>query len=128
MFQGARGEGIQSHLNELQRWAQAMAISGDTRDGHETLRLLLQPPRSLCTSTGHYPYLPSREPVQPATTRVPDPRTTFPGEHMACLRVLQRHTGLCCCRLALRSVPLPPPGLSESEPLISYYFNPILSE
>ena len=41
------------------------------RDGHETLRLLLQPPRSLCASTGHYPHLPSREPVQPATARLP---------------------------------------------------------
>ena len=37
---------------------------------HETLRLLLQPPRSLCTSTGHYPHLPSWELVQPATARV----------------------------------------------------------
>ena len=42
----------------------------DTRDGDETLRLLLQPPGSLCASTGHYPHLPSREPVQPATARV----------------------------------------------------------
>ena len=40
-------------------------------DGHETLRLLLLPPRSLCASTGHYPHRPSREPVQPATARVP---------------------------------------------------------
>ena len=38
---------------------------------HEMLRLLLPPPRSLCASTGHYPHLPSREPVQPATARVP---------------------------------------------------------
>ena len=47
-------------LNKLQRWAQAMAITADPRDGHETLRLLLPPPRSLCASTGHYPHRPSR--------------------------------------------------------------------
>ena len=46
-------------LNELQRWARAAAISADPRDGHETLRLLLQPPRSLCASIGHSPHLPS---------------------------------------------------------------------
>ena len=40
-------------LNELQRWTQGAAISVDTRDGHEMLRLLLQPPRSLCAGTGH---------------------------------------------------------------------------
>ena len=38
---------------------------------HEKLRLLLPPPRSLCVSTGHYPHLPSREPVPPTTARVP---------------------------------------------------------
>ena len=58
-------------LNELQRQARAAAISADPRDGHEMLRLLLQPPRSLCASTGHYPHLPSWEPVQPTTARVP---------------------------------------------------------
>ena len=58
-------------LNELLRRVQAVAISADTRDGQEMLRLLLEPPRSLCVSTGHYPHLPSREPVQPATARVP---------------------------------------------------------
>ena len=59
------------HLNELQRRARAAAISADTRDRHEMLRLLLQPPRSLCASTGHSPHLPSWEPAQPATARVP---------------------------------------------------------
>ena len=59
------------HLNELQRRARAAATSADPRDGHGTLRLLLSPPRSLCVSTGHYPHRPSREPVQPATVRVP---------------------------------------------------------
>ena len=61
----------ESCLNELQRWARATAISADPRDGHETLRLLLPPPRSLCASTGHPPHCPSQEPVQPATARVP---------------------------------------------------------
>ena len=58
-------------LNELQRWVRTVANSTDTRDGHETLRLLLQPPRSLCTSTGHYPQLPSRKTGKPTTARVP---------------------------------------------------------
>ena len=72
LFPGARGEGIKSRrLNKLQRRARAAAISADPRDGHETLRLLLPPPRSLCASTGHSPHLPSWEPVQPATARVP---------------------------------------------------------
>ena len=58
-------------LNKLQRRVRATAISVYTRDRHETLRLLLLPPRSLCASPGHYPHLPSREPVQPATARLP---------------------------------------------------------
>ena len=58
-------------LNELQRQARATAISVDPRDGHEMLRLLLQPPRSLCANTGHYPHLPCRDPVQPTTARLP---------------------------------------------------------
>ena len=66
------------HLNELQRWVWAVAISADTRDGHETLRQLLQPPRSLCASTGHYPHPFSRDLVQPATARVPWSRDNFP--------------------------------------------------
>ena len=61
---GCTRRGDSEHrLNELQRRARAAAISKDTRDGHETLRLLLQPPRSLCASKGHYPYFPSWEPV-----------------------------------------------------------------
>ena len=44
----------------------------------ETLRLLLPPPRSLCASTGHYPHLPSRKPVQRANARVPWSRGNFP--------------------------------------------------
>ena len=67
----ARRGDSERRLNKLQRLARAMAISADPRDGHETLRLLLPPPRSPCASTGHSPHLPSREPVQRATARVP---------------------------------------------------------
>ena len=59
----ARRGDSERRLNELQRRAQAVANSADPRDGHETLRLLLPPPRSLCASTGHSPHRPSREPV-----------------------------------------------------------------
>ena len=69
---GCARRGDSEHpLNELQRQAQAMAISADPRDGQETLRLLPPPPRSLCASTGHSPHHPSWEPVQPTTARVP---------------------------------------------------------
>ena len=54
-----------------QRRARAAVIGAGPRDGHEMLRLLLPPPRSLCVSTGHSPHRPSWEPVQPATARVP---------------------------------------------------------
>ena len=67
----ARRGDLEHCLNEFQRLAQDAAISADTRNRHETLRLLLPPPRSLCASTGHYPHLPSWEPGQPATARVP---------------------------------------------------------
>ena len=75
----ARRGDSEHRLKELKRWARAAAISADTRDGRETLRLLLQPPRSLCASTGHYPHLPSREPMQPAPGRVLGSRDNFPG-------------------------------------------------
>ena len=68
---GCAKRGDSEHcLNKLQRCAKATAISMDTRDGYETQMLLLQSPRNLCASTGHYPHLPSWEPVQPATARV----------------------------------------------------------
>ena len=54
-----------------QRRTRAVVISAHLRDRQETLRLLLPPPKSLCASTGHYPHHPSREPVQPATARLP---------------------------------------------------------
>ena len=60
-----------SYQRGPQRRARAAAISADPRDGQQTLRLLLPPPRSLCASTGHSPHRPSQEPVQPATARVP---------------------------------------------------------
>ena len=66
----ARRGDSENCLNELQRRAGAAAISTDPRDGHETLRLLLQSPRSLCATIGHYPQLLSQEPVQPTTARV----------------------------------------------------------
>ena len=115
-------------LNKLHRWARSAAISADTRDGHEMLRLLLQPPRSLCASTGHYPHLPSWEPVQPATVRVSRSRDKFPRRThsmpqevaMSCQPLLPQ------ARPAFYALPLPR-GVSQS-PLISCYFNPILSE
>ena len=93
-----------------------MAISADNRDGHETLRLLLQSPRILCATTGHYPHLPSWEPVQVPLPGSRDPGTTSLGEHMVHLRLLQCHAGLCQRRLAQHSVPLTPTRLSEPEP------------
>ena len=67
----ASREDSEHHLNELHRRVRSAAISAELRDGHETLRLLLQPPRSLYASTGHYPHLPSWKPVPPAIARVP---------------------------------------------------------
>ena len=114
---GCARRGDSEHcLNKFQRWAQATAISVDTRDGHEMLRLLLPSPRSLCASTGHYPHLPSQETVKPPLPGSHDPGSTSPGEHMARFRLLQCHAGLCCQRLAPHSIPLPLPGLSEPEP------------
>ena len=107
---------MEHRLNELQKWARGTTISEDTRDGHEMLKLLLQPPRSLCARTGHYPTSPPRILCSPPLPGSRDPGTTSPGEPMAHLRLLQHHAGLCCHRLTLHSVPLPPPGLSELEP------------
>ena len=71
ILSGCARRGVsERRLKELQRRAQAAAISADPRDGHGTLKLLLPPPRSLCASTGHSPHLPSREPMQPANARV----------------------------------------------------------
>ena len=67
----ARRGDSECRLNELQRRVRAAAISTDPRDGRETLGQLLPPPKILCASTGHSPHRPSREPVPPATARVP---------------------------------------------------------
>ena len=101
----------------------------DTRDGHKTLRLLLQPPRSLYASTGHYPHLPTQEAVQPTTARVPWSRDKFPRRThgTARLRLLQSHDSLCRRRLTPHSIPSLPPVWVSHSPLISCYFNPILS-
>ena len=45
---------VEHRLNEFHRQARAAASSADPGDGHATLMLLLQPPRILCASTGHY--------------------------------------------------------------------------
>ena len=69
---GCTRRGDSQHCqNELQRWVRAVIISADARGWHEILRLLLPPPKSLCARTGHYPHLPSWEPVQSTTARVP---------------------------------------------------------
>ena len=105
-----------------------MAISSDTRDGHEMLRLLLQPPRSLRASTGHYPHLPSQDPVQPATARVPWSRDNFPG------RTQGTPQAVATSRRPLRAAGshrIPYPSLRQAwvsqSHLISCFFNPILS-
>ena len=102
-------------LSKLQRWAQAMAISLDPRDRHEMLTLLLLPPKILCASTGPYPHTP-RSLCSPPLPGTRDPGTTSLGECTVHLKLLQHHSSLCHCRLALHSVPLPCPSLSEPEP------------
>ena len=93
------------HLNKLQRRARAAAISAGPRDGRETLGLLLPPPKSLCASTGHYPHLPSGSLCSPPLPGSRDAGTTSLGECTACLRLLQRHAGLCRSRLAPHPYP-----------------------
>ena len=82
------------------------------------LRLLLPPPKSLCESTGHSPHRPSWEPVQPATARVPLFRDNFPGRMHGAPQVAatSRRPPPPQARPA-SSLPIPPPGLSEPEPL-----------
>ena len=103
-------------LNELQRWAQAAAISADPRDRHETIRLLLPPPRSLCEhrSLSTPPLLGTS-----AARHCQGPviRGQLPRENTrhasGCCNVTH---GLCCRRLTPHSIPLPLPSLSEAEP------------
>ena len=113
----ARRGDSERRLNELQRREQAVVISADPRDGRETLGLLLPPPKSLCVSTGHSPHLPSREPVQPATARVPGSGDNIPGRTHCAPRAgaMSRRPRPPQARPA-SSVPLPPRGLGEPEP------------
>ena len=71
------------------------------------------PPGSLCS-----PPLPGSR----------DPGTASLGERMACLRLVQRHAGLCRCRLAPPPLypSLPAAWVSQS-PRSSCSFNPVLS-
>ena len=132
----ARRGDSECHLHELQRRARAAAISTDHRDGHETLRLLLPPRRTLCASTGHYPHRPSWEPVQPTTAKLLWSRDNFPrrthgAPHAAAtsrLRLLQRHAGLCRRRLAPHPYPSLPPAWVSQSPRSSCSFNPVLCE
>ena len=104
------------------------SISMDPRDGHETLRLLLQPPRSLCASTHHYPHLPSWEPVQPATARVLWSRHNFPGRTHGTsgwCNVMQASATAGSPRILYPS--LPQVWVSHSA-RSSWSFNPVLSE
>ena len=115
-FRGHEETGFRAPPKQAPEMGMSRGYQHGPRDRHETLRLLLQPPRSLNASTGHYPYLPSREPVHPPPLPWSrDPGTTSPGEHTSCLRLLQCHASLCCHRLTPHSVPLLPPGLSEPD-------------
>ena len=106
-------------LNELQRRARAVAISADPSDGRETLGLLLPPPKSLCASTGHSPHRPSREPVQPATARVPGSGDNIPGRtHCApqAGATLRRPRPPKARPASSVPLPLPPRSLGDPEP------------
>ena len=96
-------QNAEHHLNELQRRMWATAIISDPRDGHETLTLLLQPPRILCASRGHIHTSPPGSLCSPPLPGSRDPGTSSRGEHTVHLRLFQRHTGLCCCRFAPHS-------------------------
>ena len=72
----------------------------------------ISPPGSLCS-----PPLPGSR----------DPGTTSLGEHMVCLRLLQCQASLCHHRLTPHSITLPSTARVSQSPLISCYFNPILS-
>ena len=63
--------GLRAPLKGAPEMGTSRSYQHGPRDRHEMLRLLLQPPRSLCASTGHHAHLPSRDPVQPSTARVP---------------------------------------------------------
>ena len=112
-------------LNQLQRWVRAAALSLDSRDGHETLTLLLQPPRILCASTGHYPHaLPTPTPPPGACEARHCQGSVIQGQLPGRTRCASG-----CCNVTpasaaagsphipiITTIPLPPPGMSEPEP------------
>ena len=102
-------------LNELQRWVRAAAISVDTRDGHETLRLCCSHQEACVQSQVTIHTSAPGSLCSPPLPGSCDPGTTSPGEHMAHLRLLQCHASLCHHRFTLNSIPLPPPNLSEPD-------------
>ena len=92
-----------------------MAISSDTRDRHETISLLLQPPRSpVQAQVTVHTSLPGRL-CSPPLPWSRDPGTTSLGEDTARLRLVQLHGSLCHHRLAPHSIALPPHSLHEPE-------------
>ena len=108
------------HLSKLQRWAQAAAISSDPRDGHETLRLLLPPPRILCATTGHYPH--PHPPGACAARHCQGPviQGQLPWENTwhasGCCNVMAASATAGSPRISIMTtVPHPLPGLSEQE-------------
>ena len=113
-------------LNKLQRWVQAVAISSDTRDRHETLMLLLQPQRILCASIGHYPHAPPAPPPTPGACAVhhcqsPVIQGQLPQENTwhssgSCNVMLASVTSGSPCIPIITTVPLPPHSMSEPEP------------
>ena len=94
-----------------------MAICMDTRDGDETLRLLLlSTKKPVCKHRS-----PSTPPLPGACVAChcqgPMIQGQLPlGEHTVHLSLLQCHTDLCHHRLSPHSVPIHPPVLSEPEP------------
>ena len=93
------------------------------------LRLLLQPPRSLCASTDHYPHFPSWESVQPATARFPWYRDNFPERTHSTPQAVV----MSCLPLPPQARPTfhtPPSSLAwvSQSAWISRYFNPVLSK
>ena len=85
--------------------------------------------KNLCASTGHSPHRPSREPVQPATARLPWSGDNFPGRTHGAPQAAATSRRLCRRRLALPPLyaSLPPAWVSQS-PRSSCSFNPVLCE
>ena len=103
-------------------------IRADPRDRHETLRLLLPPPRSLCAAQVTIHTAPPRSLCSPPLPGSRDQWTTSPGERTVLLRLLQNHAGLCRCRLAPHLYHSLPPAWVSQSPQSSCSFNPILCE